>query len=225
MIESLPLDLLTLATDRWRLCESADTPTVVKLALLRDLVRSIHALKSRSLGKGNRTEAQSLKHWEAKIEDLRLAHSLEGELDQVLNREAESRKKTRIVPQALYNSLEKEKLERYDRQWELAIAAEAISSGWRLWTLEVWVEIAVVEAWEKKLADMIWPQGVLLFAEAVPAAQSADVTSSSHWHGRWYVAFHPQITAGESVVKAQNLPGSAGPGPTRWKVLFSPKSY
>jgi hypothetical protein len=218
--------------EKWRHCEGHPESTLLRLSILRDITRSLHAQKSRCLSTGRRDLATALRTWEDRLHELRNTSRLEGDLTQLVSGAAEIRKRTRLLPEALYSAIEREKLERYDRQWEAAIAAEASTLGWRFWSLEAWVEITLVEEWNQRLTEQLWPSGIVLFVESSPtqgpSGQSVGGMGMEFplWHGRWICIVHPRFKSPSEI--ASNLaqwPGSPPetPSPAQWKLLFSPK--
>ncbi len=180
---------------------------------------------------GRKDILSNLRTWEDRLRELRSQPKLEGDLLELVTGDSELRKRTRLLPEALYTVIDREKLERYDRQWEAAIAAEACNMGWSLWRLQAWVEITLVEEWNQRLNDQLWPSAVVLFVES--SGEAAGTAKSTHspeflaWHGRWYLVVDPRFKSPKEI--ATNLaqwPGSPSepPGPAQWKFLFSPKS-
>lgn len=214
--------ILEPAADRWHDSEGLEESTLLRLAVLRDLVRQIHSAKSKALARGAKDEAETYRYWERRIEELRSSAALSGSLDEVLRSTQPIRKRTRLLPDSLFSFIEKEKLERYDRSWEAILAAEAISLGWRFWALDAWVKIPQAEEFHKALGTQLIPHGVLLFAES---AEDGAVTETA-WHGRWVVILKPRFLTPD--FRVSELPGLVS-GVTQdtpsanWKLLFSPK--
>jgi len=206
------------AEGRWRDAEGIEESTLLRLAILRELVRELHAEKSKLLARGARPEAQALKVWEKKIEDLKGAASFGGTLAEAIRGDLPTRKRTRLLPESLFHFLPKEKLERYDRVWESAIAAEAATLGWRFWSLTAWVQIHQAEEWHRALSDRLIPHGVLLFAESADAVDAAG----NLWQGQWLLVLKPRFSTPDFRVR--ELPGvSLEPAAPLWKLLYSPK--
>jgi hypothetical protein len=206
-------------TARWNDSESVEESTLLRLAILRDLMREFHAQRSVLLASGKRAEAQGFREWEARAEAFRSAASLEGPLEELLHSGQPARKRTRLLPEALFSILEKDKFERYDRQWESTIAAEAASLGWRFWHLNAWVQISAVETWHRALSEKLNPHGIVLFAESAADTAGSD---PNLWHGQWLVVLKPRYLTPDFHVRA--LPGSSEtPAPPQWKLVFSPK--
>ena len=159
-------NLLEQYAEKWRLCEGLPESDLLRLVVLRELLQSLHAEKSRLLSSGKRDESTSIRALETHIEELRNAKPLEGDLAALASGTAKFKKRSRLLPAAVFTAVDREKLERFDRKWEAAIAAEAISQGWRIWSLENWVEIPRVEEWNRKLVDQLWPHGIVLFVES-----------------------------------------------------------
>jgi hypothetical protein len=217
--------------ERWRHCEGQPECTLLRLAILRELMRELHAQKSRSLATGKRDQVQNLRAWENRLVELRGHTRLEGDLIELITGNAEGRKRTRLLPEALFANIAREKLERYDRVWESTLAAEACALGWQFWSLEAWIEITLAEEWNRKLNDQLWPSALVLFAES---AESGPPKPPSHqhvaiWRGRWILAANPRFKSPADMASAaaSNLaqwPGSPPDAPSapQWKLLFSP---
>jgi hypothetical protein len=223
-------ELIAQASEHWRHCEGLEEATLLRLAILRDLMRQLHAEKSRSLAQGSKTEAQSLKVWELRIEDLRGSLRLEGELMELLSDPAKKPKtRKRLLPEALFTTLAREKLERYDRQWEASLAAEAAQMGWQFWILDAWIDISSVEDWNQKLNEKLWPHGVVLFADNASDTGGSISTGEGEgavnfWHGRWFVLMHPRFRAPDELLGSSSHLVPRTPVPPslpRWKLLFS----
>ena len=201
-----PEELIHQSLEQWENCAHHDHPTLLRLSLLRDILRKLHSDRSRCLVQGLKLETADIRDCENKIEALKDCSPLEGDLLKILSGEIKCKKKTRLVPEKLWTSIEREKLERYDRHWEFAIASEALSQGWKLWNLETEIPVATIEEENRKIGETLWPTGIVLFAETVSFA-----ANSPNWHGRWLVVMHPD-TSSDSM-------SSLG----RWKLLFSPR--
>jgi hypothetical protein len=213
-------------SERWRHCEGQPESTLLRLAILREITRLLHSQKSRCLAAGRRDLVTSLRNWESRLQELRNQPRLEGDLATLVSGHSELRKRTRLLPEALYGAIEREKLERYDRQWEAALAAEACSLGWCFWRLESWVEITLVEEWNQRLNEQLWPSGVVLYVESSGAPGGDRGRDFPLWHGRWLMVVNPRFKSPSEI--ASNLaqwPGSPSdpPAPAHWKLLFSPK--
>ncbi len=209
---------------RWDDYEGLEESTLLRLAILRDLMREIHAERSRCLAEGKKADAQAFRDREKAIEDLRKVSPLSGKLPDCLARSSQAKARTRLLPEALFGFLAREKLERYDRAWEATLAAEAAALGWCFWALEAWVDIQQVEKWQEALTGQLIPHGVILFAENSETQAPSDVESGGPvlWHGRWYIVLKSQFRTPHFNV--ERLPGvSKDPELPQWRMLFSPK--
>src|SRR4051794_23570593 len=75
-----PEDLIARSSDRWKHCEGTEEITLLRLAMLRELIQVFHAEKSRCLATGKKDEAQQIRNWEARIHHLRDTSSLQDDL-------------------------------------------------------------------------------------------------------------------------------------------------
>lgn len=210
---------------KWTHCEGLTEATLIRMSILREMVRELHAEKSQCLARGMRSEIQKYKGWEARLEELRSASSLEGPLRELLNSTTEVRKRTRLIPEAVYSFLTKEKLERYDRAWESALIAEAASLGWCFWALDAWVKISQAEEWHRMLGERLLPNGIVLFAEASPNSgmdgDPAPAPEASIWAGRWWIVLQARWKTPD--FQLDRMPGtSLIPSAPRWKLMYSP---
>lgn len=213
----------------WRQLNETPGPAtnLLKLGILREIHRTVHAQKSGSLAKGRRDEARRLGEIETRVEALRQQAKLDGELAELIGRPPAGKKRTRVLPDSLFNFIEKEKLERYDRHWEAALAAEACAAGWRFWILDAWVQIPLIEHWSATLSEQLWPHGVLLFVESAGFLESrTDNPDDALWHGQWLAIVDPRYADPRDVTRGMDQwAGStvAAPSPPHWKALYTPK--
>jgi hypothetical protein len=208
------------AKARWNTFESPEEATLLRLSCLRDLIRDLHADKSRLLAKGKKQEAQDLKTLETRIEDLRTASELGSSLDEILVGTTPIKKRTRLLPDALYGAIPKQRFDRYDRIWETALAAEAASLGWTFWAMDAWVGVQSAEEFQKGLQTNLLPHAVILFAESHEKQEAGE--GQSLWHGLWYIVMQTRFRTPD--FKASILPGvSQTPTPPAWKSIFLPK--
>ncbi|MGZ6310039.1 MAG: hypothetical protein ACXWOH_05375, partial [Bdellovibrionota bacterium] len=163
-------DLIAPFEERWNQCEGLPEMTLLRLGILREVIKLLHSEKSRLLASGRRSEIQPVKDWESKIEQLRDQPALKGPLPELLASDKRAAKRTRLLPDHLFSFIPKERFERYDRIWESTLAAEACALGWRFFSLEAWVQIAAVEAFDRALTDQLWPHGLVLFTESAGTA-------------------------------------------------------
>jgi len=210
------------AAERWRIAGSGPDCDLLRLAVTRDLMHSLHAEKSRFLSKGQREEASKMKAYEKKIEEIRSSAPLSAQLQDILSGTSALKKRTRLLPEALFGVLSREKFERYDRQWEAALASEANQIGWDFFGLEAKLEIQKIDEWNKRLTERLWPNGIVLFVESISLESEKDSMPAT-WHGRWIVVIKPQFQNSQLLsTDLNNWPGTQMP--VTWKLLFSPKN-
>jgi hypothetical protein len=226
MTESFLKEIITRAAERWLDCQTSSESTLLRLAILREIVQSLHSEKSRCLANGLKSQAQVIKTWETKIEELRDGVTLDGDLLQLIDQFQTIQKKKRILPESLFQHLERDKLLRYDRQWEAAIAAEGLSHHWKLWTFHSWVEIPLIEEWSQAFAQRLWPHGLILFTESAHSKE-ADLQESQleplYWKGRWTILLDSHFKSpAELSLNVSRWPGSPikAPATPQWKKLY-----
>ena len=223
-----PGELLARSARRWS--DTAQNPArlLLRVAILRDLGRDLHARKSQSLAESNTSQLQLLETWAERIRILRDRAELDEDLPVLLAEDdlKPHAKKDRQLPSELYSALPKDKIERRDRAWEAAIAFEACSLGWRFWELDAWIELTSIELWHGTLQNQLWPNGILLY---VDIGQPPAPPHAPAWHGRWIVVLAPEIQDPQALsnqLGIESWPGSLkNPSPDqalRWKLLFSP---
>jgi hypothetical protein len=223
--------LIKEASERWRLAGGVPESDLLRLSIARDLMHALHAQKSRFLAQGQRDQASTLRDYEAKMEEIRTSAPLSAGLEEIFAGTAKLKKRTRILPEPLFSVLEREKLERYDRTWEAALASESCHLGWSFWSLEARLDIQKIEEWNRRLAQRLWPGGIVLFVESIsldpvrttPESGSAEKSNSTSWLGRWITLMHPRFQAAPTLLSEVNeWPGTRAP--IAWKLLFFPKN-
>jgi hypothetical protein len=219
-------EMMNRITDRWQDCKGTPESTLLRLCLLKELLQSLHSEKSRCLAAGQKDQAQAIKVVEVKLESLRESAALQPDLSELLNHADPGQRKKRIIPEALFKSLDREKLLRYDRQWEAAITAEAASLSWKFWSLDSWVSISALEEWDKTLHQKLWPHGLILFVESYYSNSrqiEENHSESNLWRGRWIVALHSRFQSPLDLSLDlrywQGFPEKA-PSEPQWKKLY-----
>jgi hypothetical protein len=135
-------------------------------------------------------------------------------------------KRSRMLPELLFAKLEREKLTRYDRKWEAAIAAEAVSVKWPFWCLDTWVQIPLIEEWDQTFVENLWPRGMILFSESsssIDKWQNHSENDPGVWRGRWNIILDRKFKGPEELsLKLDQWPGAPSNAPARpqWKRLF-----
>lgn len=226
MSSELPAEILSQSSHLWNQISGAPQAALLRLSILRDLQRTVHAERSRCLASGQKETCNSLTAWEERLDRLRQASSLEGDLKTVLDNALKAKKRTRLLPESVFAVIDREKLERYDRLWEQAIAAEACALGWNFWTLEAWVEINAAEAWTRNLAEQLWPNGTLLFVDNADFIEPATPGGQALWKGSWVVLLEPRFQSAKDIgIDVTSWDGSpyGPPSAPQWKRIFSSK--
>jgi hypothetical protein len=219
-------ELIRQDMDRWADCSGSPEMTLLRLSILRQLIQNLHSEKSRCLASGLKTEAQAIKNWEVQIENLRDHISLQGDLLQLVQESLATPKKKRNLPEALFQNLDRDKLLRYDRKWEAAIAAEAIALNWKFWILDTWVKIPMIEQWDQAFSQRLWPHGLILFAESANAPERENLQDNAdlmYWRGRWVTLLHPHFkTPMELSLNLKHWPGAPETPPSlpQWKRIY-----
>lgn len=220
--------LIERSSHLWKQIEGSSEANLLKIAILRDLYRALHARKSQCLAKGAKEDARALNAWEARLTELKSAAQLSGELIDLIQSAEPVKKRTRLLPESLFSIVPREKLERYDRAWELSLAAEGFALGWKLWSLKAWVEIPSIERWNSMLSEQLWPNALVLFVESAGFIESGD-PDRALWQGDWLLLANPRIETGSDFsLDFGSFPGRSLAAPSdsaepSWKLVFAPK--
>lgn len=205
---------------------------LLRLAIVRELVRQIHTLRSELLARGRLAEATELEYRELffnyRFLEIRFE---EARFREVFLASGRRTKPAPIVPAplefpiTLAEFLPTEKLNRHDRRLESEMAREALKQGWSFWNLDAWVEVQRVEEWAKTLEQRLWPKGVILFVESDGFLQSFQVDGKERafWHGRWTIITTPRVTdpTRDLAMDFENW-GAIPKDPPAWKLLYKP---
>ncbi|MDR3608257.1 MAG: hypothetical protein P4M08_12880 [Oligoflexia bacterium] len=209
---------------RW--IESSRLPAkkLLRLALTRDLARSLHTLHSQFLATGDELAARDAIEREKFLSERFNELGLDANDTAIAQIYAQAvagpkgQKKDLIavspIDPKLSSKIDATKLTRADRRWEAAIAHEALQLDWNFWTLESWVNVDEVESWGEKLPECLWPQGIILFVES-------SAFEESRWRGKWYLVLNPKIKSPEKLPVEPPLAYSASENlePPKWTRL------
>ena len=204
----------------WKEISEHPDKSILRLAILRDLSRQLHAERSMHLAQGKIPQGQTLEQIELQLaairgrEKLLSAQSLEEALSQASGQEAI---KTEI-PESLAAIIPRSKLERYDRQWEAALATGAFQRGWAIWELYTTIQVAKAEVFHKHLSQSLWPKGLILFVES--GNPSSNIEEGS-WNGHWFITSISSLNPAHLEIEASPgvRTGGSFSAPT-WHPLF-----
>lgn len=213
------LELVEPLSKKWLSLSHFDERDLLRLAVLRDLAHLLHAEKSRCLFRGDQTFASDLRSTETQVEELRKHRPFAEKLTELLEKQFQLSSSTAQLQEAVFQKIPREKLLRYDRQWEAELLAEALQVGWNLWKLESAVKISQVNGWSQELVEQLWPHGIVLFAESASEMDAERL----HWNGRWFCVLSSKVTD----LAPLSPRFSAGPqshSPLSWQLLFSQKT-
>lgn len=221
-IQSILAPVLQNLQEHWTQCADLPEESLLRLSLLRDAMRRLHSEKSSCLARGDRTQVAQIKEWEDKVYRLREAPRLHGELMAQLEGDLPAGRRSQILPEALFHQIPREKLERYDRQWEHLLAAEACALGWRFWALSGKVAIDRTSESDLALQAALWPNAVVLFSE--PGSELNGGIDGELWHGRWLMVVEPHFKSAQDLhINLAGIPGGEAKS-WQWKLLFSPRT-
>jgi len=217
-MKALPKESLKL----WKETAALPDKAVLRLAILRDLSRRLHAERSMHLAQGKIPQGQTLEQVEAQLAAMRGVPELIAgdDLTRALATKLSPEPARANLPEALAVIVPRAKLERYDRHWEAFIAAEAFARGWAIWELDATIQIAKAEAFHKHLSQLLWPKGVILYVESLPV-QPAGSGEGSVWSGRWLlvsmVGLKPEHL---EIERSPGIPIGSSISPPSWRRLF-----
>lgn len=205
------------SAERWNRCAELPETSLLRLAVLRDIIHYLHAEGSRCLAQSGRSKAKGLSLIRPKVDALRYVDLTSGSLLDVLSRTHHRKSVHRALPEEIVSLIGREKLQRYDRKWEAEMIAEAASCGWELWHLTASVRIESAEPFHRELCEALWPQAIVLFVEpADDSPISAGPAANAGWRGRWLITFKPG-----SDPAGQSLPSRGiSTDPAIWTRLF-----
>jgi hypothetical protein len=179
----------------WNQAARLPAGPLLRLALTRELARSLHTLHSELLATGDDCEAREViereKYLSARFEELGLENDALA-LRQVYARSSKgnSGNNAALHVQPPAHSSIGLKLNRPDRAWESAMAIAAEKLGWQTWTLECWIHVTEVEEWGRLFSERLWPRGLILFVEST-------AFEASRWRGKWYLLLDPELRSPE----------------------------
>lgn len=179
---------------RWAQVARAADPTLLRLALLRELASDLHARKSTL--PSDHASAPQLARLEPLVQigwrasqlgfDVGSWSELERGLRQTLAKSPEAIEGPTFPDLPLVAEFGRERLVRADRRWELRLAQEAGHRGWWLWSNQAEVPLAEVSLLHERLQQRYWPRAILLFAES-----SRPFLSGAIWPGQWWFVAEP----------------------------------
>lgn len=182
-------------------CRHPAAENTLKLSLLREWSRQIHAHTSRLLARGKGDEARLNQSHESWVDALPRHEWQELSWPELLTR---PELRTAAAEAKLPASTPPEwrvRLERGDRRWEREIWIEAVRARWQGFELRAQVPIRLVEAWNEALSKTLWPRGVVLLTEAGDPPIEGD-----RWNGRWLAVADPATFAGKDRLVVRGIP-------------------
>jgi hypothetical protein len=173
---------------RWKKCADHSAVKLLRMAVLRDYARQLHAERSTCMAKGNIPRGHAIEDVEKKLEALRDRPELLAG-DETLRELLLLRFQDTEAPNTLPSSfaIPKDRLERYDRHWERAIALLAADDDWNVFAITATVQLKKVETFHERLSDQVWPDAVILFVEGL--AESSTIPKE--WAGKWVGVARP----------------------------------
>jgi hypothetical protein len=202
MSARLPFPQFEALSAHWARAEHSKYRTLLRLAVARDLARLVHAGISGSLADRVKPGAAPLRAIGAWLEPLRglaqLDFPFEALLTGDLPRASDPGMSVARAPSArLLQTLGREKLLRYDRAWEAAIAAESDVAGWQLWRGEASIRLQAVGSWNEGVSSRLFPRAIVLYCEKSASSQPAD---PELWPGSWIAVSDPELGSPETLV-------------------------
>lgn len=193
-------------TGAWIHTQGNPAIRLLRLQILRDYYRAIHTELSKVYTlEGPTPKYQELAELELRLPRLRHLAHLNGTLEQLLlqiqENEATDTNITETelhipsdIPGQYIECLGESRLMRPDRLWEFELVCEGERMGWKLAELQTSIPLQEVESWYENVPGMIWPSGVVLFAESIdPSSDIAKSTPPGNWPGQWYFLLRPSL--------------------------------
>jgi len=173
---------------QWNAVQEHKAVCLLRLALLRDFARKLHAERSTCMTTGNAPRTHEIEALEKRLAELRAEPKtlrLENDPEALLKKPkgtspTSPKKAAPPLPAGLPSDLTSEKLLRYDRAWELALSLEALSLKWNFWQLEAPIRLEEAESFHNSLTQLLWPKAIVLFVEG-----SQKKAPEGAWIGRW----------------------------------------
>ena len=208
---------------RWGDAQKSPHGSLAQLVLLRELSRAVHAEKSWCLASGFPEEAEDLHAIEDKVDGLLANNGFKGSLADVLANPnpaigPESGEKRWVLPKNVKDIIPSEKLERYDRNWEKAIACEAAKQGWDFWKLSASVQVAEAQACEDSLNKALANHGYILFADTAENSGLSEEFRQGIWPGQWILVIQPGFDC--KSIPLGTLKGIVMNTPPQWTLLY-----
>lgn len=190
--------VLTQLDRHWQQAGLSKSCKILRFALLRELCRSIHRLRSEFMATSRETlatdlglrEATLTQHFDQiQVENL----SLETIFASIPSLESAPVNPTQVSP-ALSKAIEAAKLLRQDRRWEAVIASHAEREHWTFWQFCASTKIQEVETFARIFSESLWPRGIVLFVESDGFLNSTNQAPElALWQGRWTLALDPHL--------------------------------
>ncbi len=180
---------------KWQEVATHHDQRLLRLAILRDLYREVHARISQPSATSSDTLA--LKILQPCLEALRDSRKLPENWDELFRTSTRppSAPVSEPLSDPVLEAFGRERILRYDRKWEAALATEARLAGWSLWTATLELKLTDVGAANDRLISELWPGGICLFCEPAPPTKNHAEPKHGYWRGRWWIALEPSVTA------------------------------
>ena len=227
--------LLQQQREVWAQTETLPEKHLLRLVLLRDLSRALHAQRSRLIALGKREESHELRDAEKALEAMKFHRPFEEMPLESLVESWIQRSKFKKnedagptpppLPEDLVKTLDSKKIFRLDREWELSLIAHAVDQGWAFWSLRLAVKIMELEDWQTTFSQALWPKGIVLWTESVEQTHPRKSATSDEpvWEGRWITAIHPKVkTPSLLKLKLESFPGYFPSPKPQWELLYAP---
>lgn len=212
------LDFFSNYQDEWESNGNQKDSRVYRLAILRKIIRKIHALRSEYLAQGEVKRAEELEQVEPQINSL-IDQPLQGALLSLIQTPPNEQSIVHALPQDLLKAFGAQRFGRLDRRWETAIVAEASVQEWSFWTLEAEVYIDTLEDFHSELGKTLHPNGIILFVEGnLPPKE--DRPTPPLWLGKWFVT----LKEASPHFELKHLPGLSEVDSIAWKSVLSPSA-
>jgi len=176
---------------QWNQCKNQSDKDILRLAILRKLSLFIHKEKSNEY---RSKDSVLLKKIENKLINMQNIDLNSVSISQLLINKSVKKMRNSELPDKIFLTVDKEKINRIDRVWEKTLLTEAIQSNWSLWSLVVWILLSEAENFHNDLSKKMWPTGITLFVESLSSTKKKG--TAMIWQGKWFLIikndFDPQ---------------------------------
>jgi hypothetical protein len=194
-------EVLARLENSWEQVQSLPACRLLRLAILRELTRTIHTLRSEHMATHRPSTAEDYAQREnfltsnfasLNVENLTLAEIYQQSHEAISSTGPTPSEVS--LPSSVLETIGLTKFTRQDRRWELEMAQEAVRQSWEFWQFETSTEIREVENFARSFSEALWPKGVVLFVESDGFLKMSEKDPHlAYWRGRWILVLDPKL--------------------------------